>query len=123
METTVEFKGVNYQEGCRYIALTSTAQECRLGPLKRVLPIGRHHSGTRPGFTGTGPAGATTGDQEQWEFPDVELTKHLYFWRKVLPPEVSGAYQASFHLLHCTHCDALVGQAAWGDTPEFKPDH
>ena len=75
METKVEFKGVNYQEGCRYIALTSTAQECRLGPLKRVLPIRRHNSGTRPGVTGTGPAGATTGDQEQWEFPNVELTK------------------------------------------------
>ena len=75
METTVEFKGVNYQEGCRYIALTSTAQECRLGPLKRVLPIRRHKPGTRPGVTGAGPAGATTGDQEQWEFPRVELTK------------------------------------------------
>ena len=74
METKVEFKGINYQEGCRYIALTSTAQECRLGPLRRVLPIRRHKSGTRPGVTGVGPAGATTGDQEQWEFPDVELT-------------------------------------------------
>jgi hypothetical protein len=47
METTLEFKGVNYQEGCRYIALTSTAQECRLGPLKRVLPIRRHKPGTK----------------------------------------------------------------------------
>ena len=38
MDTEVEFKNINYQEGVRYIALTSTAQECRLGPLRRVLP-------------------------------------------------------------------------------------
>ena len=59
METDVAFKGVNYQEGCRYIALTSSEQECRLGPLRD---------------TGTGPAGAEVGDQEQWEFRKVELT-------------------------------------------------
>ena len=33
METNIGFEGVNYQEGARYIALTSSAQECRLGPL------------------------------------------------------------------------------------------
>ena len=38
METGVKIKGINYQEACRMIALTSTEQECRLGPLKRVLP-------------------------------------------------------------------------------------
>ena len=75
METRVKFKGINYQEGCRYIALTSSAQECRLGPLRRVLPTRRHKSGTRPGVTGAGPTGATSGDQEQWEFPPVELTE------------------------------------------------
>ena len=48
MKTTVELKGVNFQEGCRYIALTSTAQKCRLGSLRRVLPIRRHKPGTRP---------------------------------------------------------------------------
>ena len=31
MDSQIEFKGVNYQEGARYIALTSTEQECRLG--------------------------------------------------------------------------------------------
>ena len=75
METEVGFEGVQYQEGARYIALTSTAQECRLGPLWRVLPVRRHSNGTRPGVTGQGPSGATTGDQEQWSFPEVELTK------------------------------------------------
>ena len=71
----MEFNGVNYQEGCRYIALTSTAQECRLGPLRRVLPIRRHQSGTRPAVTGADPVGGTNVDQNQWEFPEVELTK------------------------------------------------
>ena len=75
METDIKFAGVNYQEGCRYIALTSMAQECRLGPLRRVLPTRRFSSGTRPGVTGAGPTGRSAGDQDQWDFPDVELTK------------------------------------------------
>ena len=77
METEIEFKNIHYQEGVRYIALTSTAQECRIGPLKRVLPRRRHVNGVRPGVTGVGPAGAAVGDQDQWDFPAVHggLTK------------------------------------------------
>ena len=45
METDIEFNNINYQEGVRYIALSSTAQECRMGPLKRVLPRRRHING------------------------------------------------------------------------------
>ena len=77
METEIEFKNINYQDGVQYIALTSTAQECRIGPLKRVLPRRRHVNGVRPGVTGTGPVGAAVGDQDQWEFPPVHggLTK------------------------------------------------
>ena len=75
MDSDIKFKGVNYQEGARYIALTSTEQECRLGPLRRVLPWRRYVHGTRPGITGEGPAGADTGDQDQWEFPRVQLTR------------------------------------------------
>ena len=41
MDSNIKFKGVNYQEGARYIALTSTEQECPLGPLRRVLPCTR----------------------------------------------------------------------------------
>ena len=75
METEVGFEGVNYQEGCRYIVLNCTEQECRLGPLRRVLPKRRFVNGTRPGVTGAGPLGAEAGDQEQWKFPPVKLTK------------------------------------------------
>ena len=48
METEVKFVGVDLQEACRMIALTSSEQECRLGPLKRVLPVRRYNNGTRP---------------------------------------------------------------------------
>ena len=75
METEVGFQGVNYQEGCRYIVLNCTEQECRLGPLRRVLPKRRFVNGARPGVTGAGPMGAEAGDQEQWKFPPVKLTK------------------------------------------------
>jgi hypothetical protein len=52
METDVKFRGVDYQEACRLIALTSSEQECRLGPLRRVLPVRRYVHGSRPGVTG-----------------------------------------------------------------------
>ena len=65
MESKIKFRGVNYQEGARYIALTSTEQECRLGPLRRILPWRRFVHCTRQGVTGAGPAGPEVGDQEQ----------------------------------------------------------
>jgi hypothetical protein len=52
MESRVKFGGVDYQEACRLIALTSSEQECRLGPLRRVLPVRRYVNGSRPGITG-----------------------------------------------------------------------
>ena len=52
MNTKVKFAGINYQEACKYKALTSTEAECRMGPLKRVLPRTRHKNGSRPGITG-----------------------------------------------------------------------
>ena len=55
-------------EGARYIALTSSEQECTLGPLRRVLPRRRSRNGTRPGITGVGPCGPDSGDQDQWKF-------------------------------------------------------
>ena len=58
-------------EACKYIALTSTEQECRLGPLKRVLPQRRKVNGTRPGITGEDPLSKETGSQDQWEFKDL----------------------------------------------------
>ena len=38
-ESEVYFEGVDFMEACKYIALTSTEQECRIGPLRRVLPV------------------------------------------------------------------------------------
>ena len=66
MKTEIQFKGVNYQEACRMIALTSSEQECRLGPLRRVLPVRRYVNGTRPGISGEDPMGPDVGSQEQW---------------------------------------------------------
>ena len=72
LKTDVKFKGVNYQEACRMIALTSSEQECRLGPLKRVLPVRRYKNGTRPGISGEDPLGPDVGCQEQWKFPNLK---------------------------------------------------
>ena len=45
METEVKFSEINFTEACRMIALTSSEQECRLGPLRRF------NQGTRPGIS------------------------------------------------------------------------
>ena len=70
-ESQVEFKGVDYMEACKYIALTSTEQQCRIGPLRRILPQRRHTNGTRPGITGEDPLGPESGGQDQWKFPHL----------------------------------------------------
>ena len=75
MEKKIEFEGVNYQEGARYIVLNCTEQECRLGPLERVLPVRRYVKGNRPGITDSDPMGAEIGDQEQWRFPRITLAE------------------------------------------------
>ena len=72
MESDVKFSGINYQEACRMIALTSSEQECRLGPLRRVLPRRRYNHGSRPGITGEDPLGPDTGSQDQWKFPPMK---------------------------------------------------
>ena len=52
LKTKIKFQNIDWMEGCKYVALTSTEQECRLGPLRRVLPRRRATTGTRPGITG-----------------------------------------------------------------------
>ena len=71
MRTKVRFENIDWMEGCKYIALTSTEQECRIGPLKRVLPTRRSVNGTRPGITGEDPLSKETGSQDQWEFKNL----------------------------------------------------
>ena len=71
METNIKFENINWVEACKYIALTSTAQECRIGPLRRVLPRRRKTPGSRPGITGEDPLGKDSGGQDQWVFPTL----------------------------------------------------
>ena len=71
MESEVKLSGVNFTEAARMLALTSSEQECRLGPLRRVLPVRRSKKGTRPGITGEDPLSADTESQDQWKFPPL----------------------------------------------------
>ena len=66
-------EGVDYLEGSRYLALNWTQEQCNKSKLRRILPVRRGRSGSRPGLKGAGPQGARRGDQEQWKFPGVEL--------------------------------------------------
>ena len=88
MKTEIKFKGVNYMEACRMIALTSTEQECRLGPLKRVLPVRRHVNGTRPGISGEDPMSKDCGSQDQWKFPPLGKNGLLKKEKRMILAEV-----------------------------------
>ena len=97
MDTKVKFNNIDWMEACKYIALTSTAQECRLGPLRRVLPRRRHVQGARPGITGDDPLGKESGGQDQWEFPSIRngLTKleRILVMAKVMKTSVLAIFQ------------------------------
>ena len=76
METGVVWEEIDYLEASRYVALNWTAEQCVKSELRRVLPIRRYNTGSRPGLRGSGPQGGERGDTEQWVFPNVRLTKH-----------------------------------------------
>ena len=73
-ESEIKWGDLDILEGCRYIALNWTKEQCRYSTLRRVLPVRRGRSGTRPGVKGEGPMGAEVHDQEQWRFPNVKIT-------------------------------------------------
>ena len=61
MESDIEFDGVCYKEGARYLALVRGYDWCRLSKLRRALPSRKNAKGTWPGITGNGPLGPSTG--------------------------------------------------------------
>ena len=81
INSSIKWVDLDYLEGCRLIALNKDEDWCRGSKLSRVLPrrrvkAGRKKAGGRkPKVTGRGPMGPLTGDQEQWEFPQVTLTE------------------------------------------------
>ena len=68
--------------------------------LKRVLTRRRYLNGVRPGVTGAGPAGASFGDQDQWEFPPllVGLTKHE---KQMIMAKVMHTAVLTLFKIHC----------------------
>ena len=76
MTSSITWEDVDLLEGCRYIALNWSQEQCRKSDLRRILPVRRKRNGTRPGVTGEGPMGIEVHDQEQWRFPAVKLTDH-----------------------------------------------
>ena len=74
LKSNIKWEDIDYMEGCRYIALNLSADECRKSNLSRILPVRRSKNGSRPGVRGEGPMGAEPHDQEQWRFPEVTLT-------------------------------------------------
>ena len=80
MDTDIKWEDIDYLEAARYVVLNWSEEQCIKSGLRRILPKRRKKNGTRPGLTGEGPQGALRGDQEQWIFPRVELTKDEKKW-------------------------------------------
>ena len=85
MESDISWDGCNWLEGVRYLALCRGYQWCVNSKLKRVLPNRRYAKGSWPGITGVGPLGSSVNDEDQWVFPNVELTE---LERKMIMAEV-----------------------------------
>ena len=94
VESEIVWQDFDYLEGVRYLALNWTQDQCNRHELRRVLPVRRGKTRTRPSILGTGPAGPTKGDQEQWRFMNVELTDKE---RLIIGEVVSMATKAMFH--------------------------
>ena len=75
LRSKIRWNDLDYLEGARFIALNRTADWCRQSDLRRVLPVRRGKTGSRPGVRGKGPMGRGRGDQEQWMFPNITLTE------------------------------------------------
>ena len=75
MRSTITWGDIDYLEGARFIALHRSTEYCRNHELRKVLPVRRRRTGSKPGITGKGPLGAERGDTEQWHFPKVKLTE------------------------------------------------
>ena len=65
MRSSISWENLDYMEGVRLIALNRSAKWCREHELRRVLPVRRYRTGSRPGVRGRGPMGEERGDTEQ----------------------------------------------------------
>ena len=81
-------------EGARMIALNRSEEWIRLNGLTRLVPRRRGRTGVRPGPTGKDPKSRHVGNQDQWEFPDIVLTKEEK--RRILAAVVRVAIEVLF---------------------------
>ena len=74
IESEIKWKDINWKEAVRYLVLGRPKEWRVRSGMSRILPHRRFSRGTKPGMTGAGPIGPSTGDELQWVFPSVELT-------------------------------------------------
>ena len=74
LKSSLEVKGMDWQEVTRYVAMGYDPFEKRKMDLGRILPVRRYHKGATPGVTGAEPLSKNTGDELRWVFPGREPT-------------------------------------------------
>ena len=78
-EVEIEVQNVNYMEATRFLALTMDDDEIRESRLGRIMPRMRKKASGRAcrklRLTTANSLEATTNDQNQWEWPEVNLSK------------------------------------------------
>ena len=63
MESDIEWTDINWKEGVRFLVLGRPKEWRIKSGLARILPHRRYTRGTKPGLTGAGPTGPSTGDE------------------------------------------------------------
>ena len=103
MDTDMEFEGLNYMEGARYLALVRTKDWCMKGKLRRVLPSRSKKQGSRPTITGEDPMGPSVNSEKQWDFPNVEISERE---KRMIVGEIM---RMAVEILFKTHCYSFKG--------------
>ena len=104
MESDIQWRDINWKESVRYLVLGRPKEWRTRSGLSRVLPHRRHRKGAKPGVTGAGPLGPAVGDEVQWVFPTIELTK---LEKKMIFSEVM---RLAVENMFSTHCYRFAGK-------------
>ena len=103
MDTEMEFEGLNYMEGARYLALVRGKDWCMKSKLRRVLPSRSKKQGSRPTITGEDPMGPSVNSEKQWDFPNVEISEKE---KRMIVGEIM---RMAVEILFKTHCYSFKG--------------
>ena len=105
METDIEFKGVDFKDLSKYIAMNCTDYEISQAGLSRWVPRRAKRPGAKPGVTGAGVMGPhEEKNDEMWKFTRFEITPEVK--RKLL----AKGLEVAVKVMYDTHLYTFGGK-------------